>query len=168
MKKNRWLLRAVLLLAISAMLNMTLSAAADAGSSGDPLVTLSYLNETFLTSVLSKVDGKITERNTAMTAKIQQAAGNTAAGEADSFTLVSLEKGKTLTGSIGCEVLLRVGSATCVAASSPGLVDETAGTTLSGGKALGANHLYMMTVEDRGVRAATAAKLLVRGSYTVG
>ena len=66
-------------------------------------------------------------------------------------------------------MLFRSGSATCVAASTPGLVDETSGSTLSGGGALAANHLYMMTVENRGVKAgADTVKLLVRGTYTIG
>ena len=42
MKKDRWLLRSIVLLALSAVLMTTVSLAAEAGSSGDPLVTLSY------------------------------------------------------------------------------------------------------------------------------
>ena len=41
-------------------------------------------------------------------------------------------------------------------------------TALNNGSALVQNHLYMMTIEGRGVRAtAGTTKLLVRGSYTV-
>ena len=41
--------------------------------------------------------------------------------------------------------------------------------TLESGKALVKNHLYMMTISDRGVRATAATvKLLVRGGYTIG
>ena len=64
--------------------------------------------------------------------------------------------------------MLRVGSAVCVASSAPGLIDETTAGTLNNGGALVQNHLYMMTIEDRGVRAtAETTKLLVRGGYTV-
>jgi len=164
MKKNRWLLRAAALLLVSLTLNITLSAAADVGSSADPLVTLSYLNDTYLTAILNQVDSKITARNTELSAKIGQAGTSSGA----TFTVVTLSKGQTLTGGIGCEVLLRVGTATCVAASSPGLVDETGGTDLSGGKALSQNHLYMATVEGRGVKATAATvKVLARGSYSI-
>ena len=62
-KKNRWLLRAVVLLALSGILSTTVSLAAEAGSEGDPLVTLSYLNDTFLDTILAKVDQKIAARN---------------------------------------------------------------------------------------------------------
>lgn len=129
-----------------------------AGSATDPLITLSYLNETFMGQIMDRVDQKIAQRNSGL--------GQSGAGM--EFSVVTLSKGQVLTGDIGCEVMLRVGSATCVAASTPGLVDETSGSTLSGGGALAANHLYMMTVENRGVKAgADTVKLLVRGTYTI-
>ena len=79
-----------------------------------------------------------------------------------------LNEGQTLTGGVGCEVMLRVGSAVCVSPSDPGLVDETTASTLANGGALAQNHLYMMTIEGRGVRAtAGTVKVLARGSYTV-
>lgn len=60
MKKNRWFLRAVVLVVLSVMLNATVTVAgAVAGGSDDPLVTLSYLNDTFLGEILNKVDEKI-------------------------------------------------------------------------------------------------------------
>ena len=64
-------------------------------------------------------------------------------------------------------ILLRSGTATCVSDTSPGLVDMTAGTTLAGGGALTANHLYLATIEGRGVKASTAVTLLVRGTYSI-
>lgn len=64
MKKNRWFLRAVVLVVLSVMLNATVTVAgAVAGGSDDPLVTLSYLNDTFLGEILNKVDEKIAARN---------------------------------------------------------------------------------------------------------
>ena len=73
-----------------------------------------------------------------------------------------------ITGGIGCEVMLRVGTAVCVSPSSPGLIDESAAATLNNSGALATNHLYMMTIEGRGVRATSGTvKLLVRGSYTI-
>ena len=65
------------------------------------------------------------------------------------------------------ELLLRSGTATCVSDSSPGLVDMTDGATLANGGALKANHLYLATIEGRGVRASTAVTIMVRGEYTV-
>ena len=84
------------------------------------------------------------------------------------FSVVTLSQGQILTGDVGCEVMLRVGSATCVADSNPGLVDETDGTLLNNGSSLVTNHLYMVTISTRSVQAASATvKVLVRGPYTV-
>ena len=160
MKKDRWLLRAIVLLALSAGL-MTTALAAEAGSSGDPLVTLSYLNDTFFSQIMQRVDQKIAERT-------GQALPGGSASSASSFVVVTLSGGQTLTGGIGCEVMLRVGTAVCVAPSDPGLIDETTAATLANGGALVQNHLYMMTIDGRGVRAtAGTTKVLARGSYSV-
>lgn len=158
MKKDRWLLRSAALLALSAVLMTGVSLAAEAGSSQDPLVTLSYLNDTFFNTIMQRVDQKIA----------QQTGQAVPGGTASSFVVVTLNEGQTLTGGVGCEVMLRVGSAVCVAPSDPGLIDETTGTTLANGASLAQNHLYMMTIDGRGVRAAAGAvKVLARGSYSV-
>ena len=163
MKKNRWLLRAVALVLFCGLMTTTVSLAAEVGSSKDPLVTLSYLEEVFLDTILDLVDEKIEERNESLSGKLGGSSDETA-----TFTVVTLSNGQTLTGEIGCEVMLRVGTAVCVAASNPGLIDETAASTLGNGQALATNHMYMMTIEDRGVLAtADTVKLFVRGEYSI-
>ena len=165
MKKNRWFLRLTVMLVLSMLLSLTVPVAAgSAGSDQDPLVTLSYLNDTFLGSILQQVDQKIAARNS------QLLGGGVAGGgdDASTFTVVTLSNGQTLNGGIGCEVMLRVGAAVCVSPSAPGLIDETSAVTLNDSGALVQNHLYMMTIEGRGVRATAATtKLLVRGFYTI-
>ena len=162
MKKDRWLLRSVVLLALSAAMMTGVSLAAEAGSSQDPLVTLSYLNDTFFNSIMQRVDQKIAQQTG------QAVPGGTASSSAASFAVVTLNEGQTLTGGVGCEVMLRVGSAVCVAPSDPGLIDETTAATLANGGALVQNHLYMMTIDGRGVRATGGVtKVLARGSHTV-
>ena len=146
------------------------AAAAGAGTEDDPLVTLSYLNETFLAAVQKRIDEAVAGRNASLTAYIDGKLGNGggSAGTVSSFAVVTIPAGKTLTGDIGCEVMLRVGSAVCVSPSSPGLIDETSAGTLNNSGALAQNHLYMMTIENRGVKATDATtKLLVRGTYTI-
>ena len=148
-------------------LGMTMAVAADPGSSNDPLVTLSYLEDVFFDSIMEKVDERIEGRNEQIAKEISGTSGETAAN-AQTFTVVTLTEGQILTGDIGCEVMLRVGSAVCTAPSAPGLIDETAASTLNSGGALVQNHLYMMTIEGRGVKAtAPTTKVLVRGGYTI-
>ena len=163
--KEALLLRLTALLLVSCLAMTGVSLAVEPGSASDPLVTLSYLNETFLGQIMTKVDQKITARNSQL---LQQSGGGTGSASSVEFQVVTLSKGQTLTGDIGCEVMLRVGTASCVSPSSPGLIDETTAGTLNNGGALVTNHLYMMTIEGRGVKAGSATtKLLVRGSYTV-
>lgn len=159
----------LVLLVLSGLLMTTATLAAEAGSGQDPLVTLSYLNNTFMNTILQRVDQKIAERNGNLAQQGVIVGGGTSGGSAaSSFTVVTLSNGQTLTGDIGCEVMLRVGSAVCVSPSDPGLIDETTAATLANGGALVQNHLYMMTIEGRGVRATAATtKLLVRGGYTI-
>ena len=180
--KNHWIRRALLLLLTSALLmGVTVAATGGAGSKEDPLVTLSYLTKTFQPDVMAQVDKKLAERDTALAAKLAETvaadkkeleknygSGSGSSGETDGFAVVTMSRGQVLSGGIGCEVMLRVGSASCVSPSSPGLIDSTDASTLDNGKSLVKNHLYMMTIEDRGVKAAAdTVKLLVRGSYTV-
>lgn len=156
------------------------AAAFAAGGSGDPLVSLGYLNKVFTPAVYEKVDKAVQENETALKADLNTAidtwdkklqSGQTSGssgGDSASFQVVTLSKGQTLTGQVGCEVMLRIGTALCVSDSAPGLIDTTAGATLNHGGALQTNHLYMVTIETRGVTATSnTVKVLARGSYTV-
>ena len=167
MRRKRWFFFFFSAAALCGVL-MTTALAAEAGSPQDPLVTLSYLNETFLNTILNRVDEKIAARNTQLAQQMGGQFSGIGTTSVSTFTVVTLSSGQILTGEIGCEVMLRVGSAVCVAPSAPGLIDETTAGTLNNGGALAQNHLYMMTIENRAVRATAATtKLLVRGTYTL-
>ena len=167
MKKSRWLARVLVVLVLSGLLSMTVTVASGVGTDNDPLVTLSYLKETFTKDILKQVDEKIAARNNQIAQQVGGQVG-TGAQTASEFTVVTLSNGQVLTGDIGCEVLLRVGTAVCVSPSAPGLIDESGAAVLNNSGALVQNHLYMMTIEGRGVKATAATtKLMVRGSYTI-
>ena len=186
MKKNpnAFARLAGLMLLSCMLLTLSVIASGGAGTSSDPLVTLSYLNEKFLPQVLAETDKKTAERDKTLSDKLAAqiksdtaeferkygaSTGTAGSGTALSFEVITLDKGKTLTCDTGCEVMLRIGSASCVASSNPGLVDETGGTTIANGGALQKNHLYMATIAGSGVKAgADGTKLLVRGGYTLG
>ena len=94
--------------------------------------------------------------------------GEEAKQNAATYTVVVLKKDQQLKMEVGCEVLLREGTAQCVSPSSPGLIDTTTGATINNGSALEVNHLYMSTITERGVKAAADnTKVLVRGGYTI-
>ena len=173
MKKTHWPAR----LAAGCLVTLTLVgvafAAGQQGSQSDPLVTLSYLTQKATPSILSQVDSKLTARETELKKqlsavvegyvkevedKLASSGGGSSVQPSGgaSYQVVNLSAGQTITGGAACEFLLRSGTATCVSDTSPGLVDMTAGTTLAGGGALTANHLYLATIEGRGVKASTA------------
>lgn len=182
MKKFR-LRTAACVLLVGTVLAAFVAIASEVGSQGDPLVTLSYLNEVFLTQIMDSVDEKLAERSEQLSEQIMEqiknakreiltelgsSYGDENGGTAISYMAVTLQEGQTLYGDAGCEVLLRSGSAACVSEgkSVPGLVDTTDGTSINDGSALVQNHLYMMT-DRRGVLAQEEIVLLVRGDYTI-
>ena len=183
MKKNKLRTGLCLLLA-GFVLTAFVAIAVDVGSQGDPLVTLSYLNDTFLGQMLERVDEKLAGREEALQQELEeqisrtqkellaQLGGNGAdenGGAAVYFMEVNLTAGQTLWGFAGCEVMLRGGSASCVVTdgSVPGLLDTTDGSTANHGAALAANHLYMMPAQ-RGILASEDVTLLVRGEFLIG
>lgn len=177
MRVNRLLRALAALSALAAAVTVAVMAAGSAGSQSDPLVSLSYLESTYTNTLLKEADGVLQSRNEALEKALAEevaamkksvSSGTAATGSAASYTAVTLTKGQTLTGGVGTEVLLRQGTASCTAASAPGLVDVTGGGEIQNGGALTANHLYLMTAEGRGVTASSDVTLLVRGSYTLG
>lgn len=180
MSKSNWIPR----LAAGALVTVTLLgvayAAGQQGTQGDPLVTLSYLTNKATPEIMTQVDAKVAAREKALTDQLNAAIstytknveeklkGASGGGTSAAFVVVDLTAGQKLNVGVGCELMLRVGSVTVSAASAPALIDMTDGSSNWDGSALVQNHLYMATMDGRSIVAKDAAKLLVRGSYTMG
>ena len=184
MKKTHWPAR----LAAGCLVTLTLVgvafAAGQQGSQSDPLVTLSYLTQKATPSILSQVDSKLTARETELKKqlsavvegyvkevedKLASSGGGSSVQPSGgaSYQVVNLSAGQTITGGAACEFLLRSGTATCVSDTSgrrglPGWHPRQRRPCR-----LTANHLYLATIEGRGVKASTAVTLLVRGTYSI-
>ena len=147
----------------------TVAYAATAGSSDDPLITKSYLDGPFLERVRALVGQTVDERKAELERTVEQAreeAANRNTGNV--FTVVTLSRGQVLEGDVGCEVMLRIGSAVCGTPGTIGLINTTDGTVLGDGEDLVTNHLYMVTISTRTVTATSdMVKVLVRGPYTI-
>ena len=174
MKKYRRIVPAALALALLC----TGAALAANGDKSDPLVTLSYLEQTALPGVVSQVETKAAQRQTELAktlsdqiAAYQQQSGTAGgnSGSAAGYTLITLTSGQTLSLDVGCEVLLRVGTATVrTNDSSAALVDISAGGTVNNGAALTKNHLYMSTIAGRTLTPTSGTvKLLIRGGHKI-
>ena len=179
MKKQnkRWTIR----LASFALAGICLCGAAlAAGDKGDPLITLSYLTKTATPEILEQVEEQAEEHQTKLLEKfnaaideykglLQKAKEEEQESQVSAvYTVVTLTGGQQMNLGVGCEVMLRVGSASVTAATAPALIDVSSGTTLNHGGALEPNHLYMATIPDRAITAMSdTVKVLVRGEYTV-
>ena len=145
-RKRTFIALAALVLVLAAV--VTAYAVSSYGTQSDPLITKSYLDEVLQPQLLEEFDGMLSDG-------------------AD-FRVVTLQNGQTLSAEVGCEVMLRIGSASASGPDSPVLVDTTSGTTLENGGAMEKNHLYMITIVSNGLKAtADGTKVLVSGSYTI-
>lgn len=142
-----------------------------AGDASDPLVTLSYLTQTVTPSIMTQVDKLIADKAAETEKKFEKAiaAAGSGGGSAQSaaFTLVSLNAGQKLLPEVGCEMLLRIGTAKVTADSTPALINMTTGEAVKSGASLKTNHLYLCTIADRVIEASTSMKILVRGGYSI-
>ena len=160
MMKNKKLigvLAAILLVAVGA--GVGAYAASTFGTQADPLVAKSYLDQTVTPKLQAEFQSKLD-------VQVQQMEQQIASGTSGlNFSSVTLSNGQTLKGSVGCEIILRSGTAAY--SGSSGLSDVTDGKSLSSGAALTANHLCMVGTDGDGVKASSAVTLLVRGGYSI-
>ena len=180
MKEKKRALGAVLLGMAALTLTVGGVIAAGEGTQADPLITLSYLDQTALPAVTQQVEGKAAAYQEELAGKLDQAiqqytarmeelVGDESAQQHNvTYAVVTLKKDQVLKMDIGCEVMLRIGTAQCVSPSAPGLINTTTGSTLNNGNELQVNHLYMSTITGRSIKAtANTTKVLVRGGYTI-
>lgn len=179
MRNARWSVRLAGFSLGLLMLGGVALAAGQQGSESDPLVTLSYLNGPATEQVMGKVEDKLSTEQAklkkdleAVVARyedeVRKAAGSgTGTALSANYAVVSLPAGESIIGLEGCEFLVRGGSVVCVSELAPGLIDMTDGTTLLNGGTLATNHLYLGSIDGRGVKAVSNATVLVRGSYEI-
>jgi len=174
MKKSKRWIAGISALALTAL--CAGGALAATGDKNDPLVTQSYLEQTVLPDLVKQVEGKVSLRQAELDKSFQDkiaqykqdVAAMAGSGDSAYYTLVTLTSGQTMALDVGCEVMLRVGTASVSAATSPALVDVSTGGTVNSGASLTKNHLYMATIPDRTLKpTAATVKLLVRGGYSV-
>lgn len=172
--QRKWKLTVAMVCA--AVLVVTVAYAANAGGQGDPLITLSYLEQVFQPQVEDTVEQAVTAQRQQLqqrleqaisgwNAQVQEAIAGLEAGESALFQAVSLGQGQSLVGQAGCEVVVRAGTAQC---QDGGLIDASSGTQLGAGQELAANHLHLVGGGSCTVQAASdTVQLLVRGPYTI-
>lgn len=166
--KNRKLVIALsIIFAAVVLTGVGVYAATAYGTQSDPLITLSYLTDSLQPALLSEVESEVDAAAGKLEEAFEKALAQAGSISVDTYMVVSLSSGQTLTGEVGCEIMLREGSARVSALSSPGILDSSGGSTLEDGAAVTVNHLYMVSDDGNGVTATSSVKLLVRGTYSI-
>lgn len=146
--------------------------AASAGTSTDPLVTLSYLEKTFMPNLIEQLEPYITQKAgslesrfssdvAAFAANLSSKVGNELVTNdldesASGFVSVELQAGQSYGLSAGAQILLVSGEAGL--SDQEALSDTTAGE--AAGDALVCHHLYISSAPVQ-ITAKTEAQLLV-------
>lgn len=142
----------VLLLAVAVLAGgLGAYAAGTAGTQGDPLISMSYLDDVLAPSIRSAYTSRIESE----ARELEESVQNSLADAAGAFEAVSLAEGEGMPCPAGTQLLFRSGTA----AATTALTDLTTGETLAAGSALAANHLYLAT-DDCELIASTASALM--------
>lgn len=107
------------------------------GSSGDPLITKSYLDQR-----LSKFSGG-----------------------SDTYSKVTVKKGKSLYAKEGTEFMIYSGSATVVGAK--GIVNVTSGELFKKGNTAVMYSLYISPANTSGIKTSGETVIYIKGEYTI-
>ncbi len=156
MSKKRTIV--IVLCAVLALtLGFSVFAATSYGSENDPLITKSYLTKILLPQLQEDFQDELD----AAVAEIEREGS----GE---FTVITLSKGQTVKCGVGCEVMLRIGSAEAVGDNAPAMVNTTTAESIFKGYKLEVNNLYLVTIDGNGFKAtANNTKLLIKGDYKI-
>ena len=166
-----------------ACLVLTVTAASTSSiAETDPLVTLSYLNQTVIpkikqevtTSVLAELDKREAQKPTTPS-NPGSTTPTTEAPDSLKYTVVLIKKGQKLMASgestESTEVILRAGQVTCISPyTDQGIADMTEAKEIYNGEPLVKNHYCLIPRggDGRGICAVDGdAYILVRGEYNI-
>lgn len=143
---------------LAVALGISVFAASSYGSENDPLITKSYLTKI----LLPELEKNFREELDTALAELEK----DGSGE---FAVITLSKGQTVKCGVGCEIMLRIGSAEAAGNSDPAMVNTTTAESIFKGYKLEVNNLYLVTIEGNGFKATSDnTKLLIKGDYTIG
>ena len=151
-------------------------AVAAGGSAGDPLISLSYLQDTFLKNVENAVDGRLDTADEALLGDVQTqldtmassalaAAGQNLAATAQEATL---SEGDILSGAAGLSAVPLAGQIT-LSVTSGTVIDASTGTEVPSGTVLTLHHRYIVAENSAATFTAGAptAILSYQGNYSI-
>ena len=142
-------------------------------SSTDPIVSLSYLTDIFKPMMTrefeTKIDSKVSEAVSKLGGSVPSSS-ETPSSSDSGYVVVELGKDDELYAEDACDIMLRSGSAVCIAPDEKqGIADYTDATEIMRNQSLVKNHMCLIPRGDgRGVRATSdSVYIMVRGSYII-
>lgn len=154
-----------IILVVFLLISATSALAGNAGTSSDPLISLSYLNGTYVKAL---VDSAVASINSALDKVFSSAVSklnNMTAG--DSYARLSLGEGGNVTLSAGGSLIVLSGTA-AVTFSGGTVINVSTGKTVPSGSVLSANQRYF-TAEDTSASFlfySASSEILVEGRYS--
>ena len=144
-----------LLLAFALLVSTVFAAGGDAG---DPLVSRDFLSGSYLSDLLSSVDGKLNSSDSAILKKARAdwekavAAAQVTANSSycASFKETRLKQADLLSGTIGMQIIPMAGDIS-VSFPSGAVIDVTTGTEVPSGSTLKTNHRYLVAEDTTAV-----------------
>lgn len=139
---------------------------AGAGSSDDPLISLSYIEGVLWPKILKEIDERLDGLSEGGGGPVFGGNEGSAPSGAAAFKSIQVFAGQTITGDEGSEMILRIGSATAVCPGENGLVDATDGLDLKNGGSVLKNHVYIIPRDDgRGIKMLDDGYMMIKGGY---
>lgn len=168
-------MKKILIFVIVIALALTVSIFAAPGDSSDPIVVLSYLEDTISTLIedyhLEKIEvmqediddlQQQLETKTDVPAEDEESSVGKGALE-----IVEIYNGEKLICKAGAELILRGGKATVVGGELGGLSNVTIGSEFVTGMEFPDNNLFIVPRDDRGATTLDSALFMVRGEYEI-
>ena len=130
---------------------------AEPGTEGDPLVSVSYIENQVIPRLEKYIESRILDIR-----------GGNSGVVASVFEVVEVNAGQEIICGAGTELILRMGKASVIATQKGGIADTTSGYDLASGAIMPANHLLVVPVGDgRGIRAQEKVIVMIKGTYSI-
>ncbi len=159
---NKKKLTVILSILLGTLLTVFAVFTASAYTDGDPLITLSYLQEIFAPELKQQIADEM-----------KPAASENNKSETSSYELLELTQGKTIIADSICEFIVRPGSKVTAVSPFPsqGIADITKGIEVMNGEAISINSYCLIPRggDGRGIKVVgEKAYIMIRGDYTIG
>jgi hypothetical protein len=156
-RRGQLFINLVLVVIILVLLTGTFAAGTNPGSSSDPIVTQSYV-ENRIQLLNDAIDERLTELENRPVSS----------GGTQEFVVLNIKTNQVVNLGANSMFILRSGEATAIAGQGGGLSDLTTGLDLATGQSIERNHLLLIPKSDgRGITMTYEGWVMISGEYSI-